>query len=1116
MSKVADDTETLRSAHSSRAGTDVDSLSRSSSRPTYQDRISNFGGSITGSLAYHLPSQQQRVFPEMSPLQTGFLPHLSHEIHEAINEVPYDKNQTRTGNSILPSSNPPIEIPGHLSSSNSPSKPIQRRSKTYDQLHSTPVLVIPPQSNSGYQKSSKSDRPPRPPRSPYGKMSTLFNRSRVHLKSLARGGSPASPTSSAISREDISLAADLTPSIDLTTMDAAFVPSIVKAAQAGLEGEVEHLIEQGSDIDQCDIQTGRNALLVAAHCGHKAVVELLIRNKAQIAVIDEWGSTALHLAASRGHCAVIELLLVRTDLVEAKTPDGKTALRVATDHGQIRAIDLLLKKNAKVNARDQKMMTILHAAAEKGDAEISHLLITNGADVEAKDGSMKTALHYACEKGNFDVIQLLLDHRADIESPGPAKKTPLICAAGAGMDQAVDVLLKRRAAIRAVDDTDMTALHWAAHNGHEEIVKVLCQKRGFLSMENKSGQTPLHLAALRCHFAVVELLLRKGAPINSQCNRGLTALHYACDADSLEIANLLLLAGANVEISNFEDRQRPIHIAAARNSSSLLDLLCGRKGMLDARDSLGDRPLCVASRYGQVDAVRKLLEMESPLYYPYENSTREDSPLCLAVKGGHFPVVSLLLERGASTLRKDETGWQPIRYAAYHGHLEVLQLLLFHGKIPELDATEINAIPETIGFAPGISDEKKVRVRLLFEQAFPHINPKRGIAEISHPSPVASQEPTTQGSETRPVYSRHVNNSYNHLELPVGGPADRRVELPGYQIVSRGQKVHPFVLPGFQVISQEQQEHLAGRRVPGNRNYHQGNLEGGQLYQRTVPHGIHNSAYLSPNHDIPNESQTWPGPQRRETHEQQSSECSTWPRFPAPRQIAPHIHMSDTGDNQGHYYTMPRDSDLVAQALSMHGRQDSHTRLGPRATNHHVQGNHAQTREEPQTWSGPRTNNHMKGDYAQKSDESHTWPGPRINNSRAQWGHAQAREESSESRTWSQLPERHESIPSTHRSVSAATKSTSKSSHKGIRYTLVDEPNYRNRGIQLKTPLRSRIPRPRPPSQEKENFYFLPIPHLDPDSGSESDSSVHTAPESPTDPETYISLNSRNMIHELE
>lgn len=193
MSKVADDTETLRSAHSSRAGTDVDSLSRSSSRPTYQDRMSDFGGSITGSLAYRPPSQQQRVLPETSPLQTGFQSHFSHEIHEGINEVTYDKNQTRTGYSSLPSSNPPTEIPGHLSSSNSPSKPIQRRSKTYNQLHSTPALVVPPQWNSDYQKSPKSNRPPRPPKSPYGKMSALFNRSRVHLKTLGRGGSPTSP-----------------------------------------------------------------------------------------------------------------------------------------------------------------------------------------------------------------------------------------------------------------------------------------------------------------------------------------------------------------------------------------------------------------------------------------------------------------------------------------------------------------------------------------------------------------------------------------------------------------------------------------------------------------------------------------------------------------------------------------------------------------------------------------------------------------------------------------------------------------------------------------------------------------------------------------------------------
>lgn len=100
-----------------------------------------------------------------------------------------------------------------------------------------------------------------------------------------------------------------------------------------------------------------------------------------------------------------------------------------------------------------------------------------------------------------------------------------------------------------------------------------------------------------------------------------------------------------------------------------------KEPFLDVRDSVGDRPLSVACRCGHVAAVRKLLDRGSPLYQKHQATSRSDSPPCLAAMSDHLPVVSLLLERGASASKKDETGWQPFRYAAYHGHLDVRYLL---------------------------------------------------------------------------------------------------------------------------------------------------------------------------------------------------------------------------------------------------------------------------------------------------------------------------------------------------------------------------------------------------------------------------------------------------------
>ena len=136
------------------------------------------------------------------------------------------------------------------------------------------------------------------------------------------------------------------------------------------------------------------------------------------------------------------------------------------------------------------------------------------------------------------------------------------------------------------------------------------------------------------------------------------------------------MTGADVEASETQHQQRPLHIAAARGSVSILELLCDMGATIDARNGVGDRPACVASRFGHVGVVQRLLDRGSPLSLKFDTGFREDSLLCLAGLGGHCAVASLLIARGASIVKKDETGWPPVRYAVYYGHADILQLFL--------------------------------------------------------------------------------------------------------------------------------------------------------------------------------------------------------------------------------------------------------------------------------------------------------------------------------------------------------------------------------------------------------------------------------------------------------
>ncbi|KKK13280.1 hypothetical protein ARAM_003118 [Aspergillus rambellii] len=713
--KVADDAATLRSSNRyavSRADT-ASSLSQREST-TGDTTVFDFDGTLAASMPYQCTPRESQQRPEIwSTTGSGSQSQTTDEGYAS--GFATSTTTTRTSSLALPS-HPSSAISPTLGQSNSVGLRPTARFPTTNQTRRT-------KSDSNY--TSGLDRASKSRRELFPKFQSIIRR--LSQASLKPNASPRIPTRGLTGGSAAGAAAsrqyekDVNTSIDLTSPDGARAPLIVKTAQSGTRPDVERLIESGCDLEAKHLQSRRTALLVAAHCGNEAVVDLLIHKGARLDVADGSVSTALHLAASRGHCGVLELLLWEGLSVEARDARGRTPLWIAAGRGQVEATHILLSFNAKVNARAETQMTALHAAALRGDEAIVKLLIRGGADVEAKDGTTMTALHYACENGHVGVIKILLGNKASIDTPGCDRRTPLICAAAAGGLSVTQLLLDKKASSRCVDDSGMTALHWAAYNGHADVVDVLSRRKSSLTKVNIVERTALHVAAMSSQFAVVELLLRKAMPLESRCQSGFTALHYACLANSTEISRLLLMSGADIEAQmKGELQRRPVHIAATQGSMGLLNLLCDKGASLESRDALGYRALSAASRSGHAAAVQNLLDRGSPVHLPFEAWSRDDSPLCLAAMGGHLPIVTLLLQRGASVLKQDENDWWPYQYAAYHGHPRVLEVLLSRSLAELSIRGETLRLPfDGIGFAPSadISEERKRKVMYLLFQA---------------------------------------------------------------------------------------------------------------------------------------------------------------------------------------------------------------------------------------------------------------------------------------------------------------------------------------------------------------------------------------------------------------
>lgn len=494
------------------------------------------------------------------------------------------------------------------------------------------------------------------------------------------------------------------------------VPPIVRAAQAGSRAEVEAMLDNGENIETCHLPTKRTALAVACHCGRTGMVEFLINRAAKLNTKDIDLSTPLHLAASRGHFGAAELLLQEPVKLEARDINKRTPLWLAAEGGHTSVVELLLKKGARIKTRAKDQLTPLHVAARGGHRDTVELLLDNNSHIESRDIDFMTALHHACENGHFSVVDLLIQKGANIESIGKDSKVPLIYAAAAGHLQIVELLSEKKTSLQSTDDKERNALHWASANGHVEVADFLWKQKLSLHATDADGLTPIHLAVIGSHFGAVELLLGKNIKLEARCRAGKTPLHHACDSDNADVVRLLLDAGANAESETRPDARRPIHIAAASGSVETIGVLYQHGVAMDARDSAGHRPLCVACHHGHVDVVKTFLSLKQPLSMPLKDGRDYDSPLCVAAKAGHVEVVELLIRRGASVNQKDEHGSSPFRYAAHHGHPDVLKLLLDAGaEVDDHGGADNGSLPlrDRISFADDVPEDRKQQVRAI-------------------------------------------------------------------------------------------------------------------------------------------------------------------------------------------------------------------------------------------------------------------------------------------------------------------------------------------------------------------------------------------------------------------
>lgn len=462
-------------------------------------------------------------------------------------------------------------------------------------------------------------------------------------------------------------------------------------------------------------------------CQHKADnddwVEILLDEKAERDAVDNMGRSALHYATMRDHSETVNVLLsdaMREDEIRADpkatsslamllqlrdrgidqregehSAEAYTALQIACVHGSIDSLGIIIEaflqlqhypednRANRVNLRsvkDSEGRNVLHLAAYMGQLDAVKRLLSVFPDMkDSCDFKGRNSLFY-CIKGMYDARTRVPSSPEDTKSSSEGEKENSTEANSAILECACFQYLVREIGcdVTAQDQLRRTALHYASYYNELEVTRVLLSNSSAelmskWSQEDVHGQTALHLAAEKGNAASLRLLILRGITVNTADKDGKTALHLATENGHTQCVEILLQLGADATVTDVKGRT-PAHYAA---------LLEGKRA--EDSDPLVSAPLNTATMDG-VNCLRRLLSESSDDKAMLKKDLKGISPFSVAVAGGSTEATRRMVEELealdggmfslAPGLFSDASGWSPLHYAAFHGRLSCLQLLL--------------------------------------------------------------------------------------------------------------------------------------------------------------------------------------------------------------------------------------------------------------------------------------------------------------------------------------------------------------------------------------------------------------------------------------------------------
>ncbi|WOO79827.1 Ankyrin repeat protein nuc-2 [Vanrija pseudolonga] len=272
-----------------------------------------------------------------------------------------------------------------------------------------------------------------------------------------------------------------------------------------------------------------------------------------------------------------------------------------------------------------------------------------------------------------DYLDLLFNPNLDFNFVDKINdRTPLHQAAIAGSLRLVELCIANSPElIERQDAYARRPLHYASMHGHPSIVSLLLSSHADPSATDQDGYTPLMHAITQGHLEVVRIFVQSGEPVNLEptaISTDLIPLSLACQYGHVEVARLLLERGAKVRPNS--EGLFPMHFAAKAGHEAICRLLVEAGGPDGGGKDKQDK-----------------YNMWTPIHHAAVGGRQE-----------HLDCIKVLVAAGCDVNVVDEYGKAPGWYAAWFGHVKLLNFLIASGAKLATKETEIRGM-ENLGLA---------------------------------------------------------------------------------------------------------------------------------------------------------------------------------------------------------------------------------------------------------------------------------------------------------------------------------------------------------------------------------------------------------------------------------